>query len=191
MNIECVYYPFTCHEYKATIEDDRGRKSTSHTQKNNIMSMTKEIDFDDEPMSAREIDVDDDQQHTRDVDTHVRRECEGCRLPTATWKFYIRKFLCDSCRIKVPFKTIARSTAMKTFNLTWQELVDGGKYGFLQVFTVPNPHVKNMSKSQRRYVSPMRLYLFHEVQMFEKQLRKGLLIFDPSTLKSKFPTTTE
>ena len=122
----------------------------------------------------------------RNVETRKEHECEGCGRPTATWKFYCRKFLCDMCKGEVPFRTISRSEAMKTFKLTWQELVDAQRLDFLTVYTVPNPHARGLSRAHQRRVAPMRLYLFHQVEMFAKKLHKGLILLDASQVKMRY-----
>jgi len=147
------------------------------------MSKAKQIEFDN--------DIDQEELGVKQVETKVMHVCEGCKQPNASWKFYIRKYICDHCKTEVPFKTIARSTAMKTFNLTWQELEDGARLKYIDVYKVPNPHARGMSKAQQRFVAPMRLYLFHQVQLFEKQLRNGHIVLDLSKLKDKYAKESE
>ena len=150
-----------------------------------MSEVAKRIEFDDD------IEQDEEDLGVRQVETKPVHLCEGCKQPTASWKFYIRKYVCDRCKTEVPFKTIARSTAMKTFKLTWQELEDGARLKYLDVYKVPNPHARGMSKAQSRFVAPMRLYLFHQVQLFEKQLRKGHIVLDLSKLKDKYAKDSE
>jgi hypothetical protein len=126
---------------------------------------------------ATNVADDADTDSTRDVESTSKplHQCEGCLLPVGTWRFYIRRFLCEPCTKSEQFKTIARSEAMKRFNLTWQELFDAGRYGLIQCFKVPNPHARRATKAQRRFIAPMNLYLVGQVKIFEKQLRSGLI----------------
>lgn len=112
----------------------------------------------------------------REVDTSdPAKACENCGNDGA-FRFWLKRYLCNTCKDLLKFRTICRTQAMREYGLTYDEIISGEQDNRLTVFHTPNPHVKLYKDGKP--TAYMHLYFLLEIQAYAALMRST------STLKS-------
>jgi len=121
-----------------------------------------QVNLSPEVKSNKSVPLKDDQE-TREITFHsTNRDCVGCG-GLGKWRFATKQFICTDCSQHPPHKVVTRSTVMKTFGLTFEQLNAAWKDREIQMFTVKNFHSST--------APPIHLYYYHEVENLAKRLR--------------------
>lgn len=123
--------------------------------------------------TIREVDIATPSSISSDVrvaDLTDTNRCRHCDNAAATWRFWIRRHLCDSCKSLPEYRTISRSAAMQKYDLTLEQVLHGQDSGMLQVFYSKNPHNTGSNAGKDNKSAWMKIYFVTELEAFVSDL---------------------
>jgi hypothetical protein len=107
----------------------------------------------------------------REVDTGTTTRCSHCDQDDAMWIFWLKRWLCNTCRNLDQYRTLCRSVVMRDWGLSFDELLQGQESGALEVMYTPNPKNTGVNAGRDERSAWMKLYWKTQIEQYSSTLR--------------------